>query len=183
MWWFGGRTPPSFSHSISIWDPPLAAHVNSTALPRAFTSTCGDTFTDRGAAGHRGQRSSWMPVTIHLMITLWDWENAWCMHNTEMTTLTSDRDFGQRFTLANFVAGHTLVCPSIVLLGQVDLEVSSLQLSSRRQAAVDLSPLITQGWGAMGQALQSDYFTHSHWHVIRQGSGIGWGCSDQRNVS
>lgn len=84
------------------------------------------------------------------------------MHNTEMTTLTSDRDFGQRFTLANFVAGHTLVCPSIVLLGQVDLEVSSLQLSSRRQAAVDLSPLITQGWGAMGQALQSDYFTHSH---------------------
>lgn len=112
-----------------------------------------------------------------------DWENAWCMHDIEMTILTSDRDFGQCFTLANLVAGHTLVCPSIVLLGQVDLEVSSLQLSSLRQAAVDLSPLVTQGWGAMGQALQSDYFTHSHWHVIRQGSGIGWGCSNQRNVS
>ncbi len=182
-WWFDGRTPPSFSHSISTWDPPLAAQVNSTALPKAFTSTCGDTFTDRGAVGHRGQRSNWMLVRIPLMITLWVWRNARCMHETELSVLTSDRDSGQRFTLANFVAGNTLVCPSIALLGQVDLEVSSLLLSSRRQAAIDLSPLKTQGRSAMGQTLQSDYFTHSHGHVIGQGSGIGWGCSNQRNVS
>lgn len=90
------------------------------------------------------------------------------MYDTVLSVLTSDRDSGQSFTLANVVAGHTLVCPSITLLGQVDLEVSSLLLRSRRQAAIDLSPLKTQGWGAMGQALQSYYFTHTHGHVIGQ---------------
>lgn len=98
-------------------------------------------------------------------------------------TLTSDRDFGKCFTPADAVTRDTLVRPCIVLCGQVDLEVSSLNLSGRRQAAIDLTPLIAQGWGAVGQALKSDYLTHSHGHVVGQGSGIGWGCHDRRNVS
>lgn len=32
-WWFGGRAPPSFSHSIVVSRPPAAEQVNSTALP------------------------------------------------------------------------------------------------------------------------------------------------------
>lgn len=49
MWLFGGRAPPSFSHSILVSTPPAAEQVNSTALPWAFTSTCGATRTANGA--------------------------------------------------------------------------------------------------------------------------------------
>lgn len=53
MWWFGGRAPPSFSHSILVSTPPAAEQVNSTALPWAFTSTWGDTRTAKGATEGR----------------------------------------------------------------------------------------------------------------------------------
>lgn len=99
------------------------------------------------------------------------------------TVLTSDGDFGKCLTPADSVARDTFVCPGIVFCGQVDLEVSALNLCGRRQAAIDLTPVKAQGWGAVGHALQSDYFTHSHGHVVGQGSGIGWSCSDRRNVS
>lgn len=99
------------------------------------------------------------------------------------TILTSDRDFGKCLTLADIIGGDAFVHPCIILCCQVDLEVSPFNLSGRRQAAIDLTPLEAQGWGAMGQALQADYFTHTHGHVVGQGSGIGWGCSDRRDVS
>lgn len=65
MWWLCGSGPPSFSHSRVISGPPLAEHVNSTALPRAFTSTCGETRTDNGATqAHRtGIKSHSLPFT------------------------------------------------------------------------------------------------------------------------
>lgn len=53
-WWFGGRAPPSFSHSILVSTPPAAEQVNSTALPWAFTSTWGDTRTAKGATEGKG---------------------------------------------------------------------------------------------------------------------------------
>lgn len=69
MWLFGGRAPPSFSHSILVSTPPAAEQVNSTALPWAFTSTCGATRTANGATKRKEDCHLSFAVTQHITVT------------------------------------------------------------------------------------------------------------------
>lgn len=86
--------------------------------------------------------------------------------------LTSDRDFSDHFAVAHFVAGHTLVAAGILSGSQVDLKITSANLSPRGQVSIQLGPGVRQRRGAMGQALQPDHLPDPHSHVIRHRSGI-----------
>lgn len=107
-------------------------------------------------------------VHIHIQLTCQSLLN----HDTIISKLTSDCNFGDHFAVSHFVAGNALVAPSVLGGGQVDLEIPSVDLGPRGQAAVELGPRVGQRRGAMGQTLQPDHLPDPHGHIIGHRRGI-----------
>lgn len=181
MWLFGGRTPPSFSHSILVSTPPAAEQVNSTALPWAFTSTWGATRTASGATEGKEKDSLGFAVTQHTHRNLFS--GLYDLFRGEqkrisgiflmlLAKLTSYCDFSNDFAVAHFVAGHTLVASSILSGSQVYLQVPCTDFCPRREVSIQLGPNISQRRSAVGQALQPDHLPDPHGHIIRHRGGI-----------